>query len=84
MSRHDTRTCISCGMPMRTVEEHAAADPSKDYCRHCAHEDGRMKSYDEVLAGFAGFLQHTQGLQEQVARDTAAQMLTKQPAWSDR
>ena len=48
MSEHDTQTCISCGMPMRTVEEHAAADPSKDYCHNCAREDGQMKSYDDT------------------------------------
>ncbi|QKV97358.1 AraC family transcriptional regulator [Streptomyces sp. NA02950] len=71
-------------MPMRAPEEHAAADPSKDYCHHCAHEDGRMKSYEEVLTGFTGFLQHTQGLRDDVARQTATHMLAKQPAWSNR
>jgi hypothetical protein len=81
---HDAQSCVSCGMPMRSTEEHAAADPSKDYCHHCAHEDGRMKSYEEVLTGFTGFLQHTQGLQDEAARDAATQMLIKQPAWSNR
>ncbi|MEV6314713.1 zinc ribbon domain-containing protein [Streptomyces sp. NPDC051776] len=84
MPEHDTPSCVSCGMPMRTVEEHAAADPSKDFCHHCAREDGRMKSYEEVLTGFAGFLQHTQGLQDNAARDVAAQILSKQPAWNNR
>jgi hypothetical protein len=84
MSEHDTPTCVSCGMPMRTTEEHAAADPSKDFCHHCAEEDGQLKSYDEVLAGFTGFLQRTQGLQEDAARKAATQMLSKQPAWSNR
>jgi hypothetical protein len=69
---------------MRGADEHAAADISKDYCYHCAHDDGRMKSYEEVLAGFTGFLQHTQGLQDEAARDAARQMLSHQPAWRDR
>ncbi|MEU8825071.1 zinc ribbon domain-containing protein [Streptomyces sp. NPDC048636] len=82
MSEHTTPNCVSCGMPMRTPEEHAAADPTRDYCHHCAGEEGQMKSYDEVLAGYTGFLQHTQGLQEDVAREAATQLLRKQPAWS--
>jgi len=80
----DGDTCISCGMPMRTPDEHAAADPSKPYCVHCGGEDGQLKSYPEVFAGFTGFLQRTQGMSEQAARDTAAQVLAKQPAWSSR
>jgi Putative zinc ribbon domain len=77
-------TCVSCGMPMRTAEEHAAADPGKPYCIHCAREDGELKSYDEVLAGFTGFLRHTQGMHDEAARDTATRILATQPAWSGR
>jgi hypothetical protein len=83
-TEHDGDTCISCGMPMRTPDEHAQSDPGKPYCVHCAGEDGQLKSYPEVLAGFTAFLQHTQGLSQEAARDTAAQVLAKQPAWSSR
>src|SRR5207245_1314483 len=40
-------SCISCGMPLRTDEDHAAGDPTKNYCKHCARPDGSLKSYDE-------------------------------------
>jgi hypothetical protein len=73
--------CISCGMPLRTNEDHAASDPAKDYCRHCARADGSLKSYDEALAGMAGFLQKTQGLDEGVALSSAKAMMAKMPAW---
>jgi hypothetical protein len=73
--------CISCGMPLRSNEDHAASDPNKDYCKYCARTDGTLKSYDEALAGMSGFLMQTQGLDAGVARDTAKAMMAKMPAW---
>jgi hypothetical protein len=68
-------------MPLRTNEDHAAGNPAKDYCRHCARADGSLKSYDEALNGMAGFLQKTQGLDESVALQSAKAMMAKMPAW---
>jgi hypothetical protein len=79
----ETKSCVSCGMPLRTAEDFPLADASKTYCRHCARADGTMKSYDEVLTGMTGFLQQTQGLDGAVARDAARSMMAKMPAWRD-
>ena len=79
-----TPSCISCGMPLRTTEDHAAGDTTKSYCRHCARPDGTMKSYDEALVGMTGFLKQTQGLDDAVAQKTARGMMAKLPAWRDR
>ena len=38
-------------MPMEKAEDFAKGDTNKDYCFHCAREDGSMKSYDEALEG---------------------------------
>ena len=76
--------CIACGMPMRSAEEHAMKDVSKDYCHYCARPDGSMRSYDEALVGMAGFLKKTQGLDDAAARETARQMMAKLPAWQGR
>ena len=73
--------CTSCGMPLRTAADHAAGDATKAWCRHCARADGALKSYEEVLAGMTNFLTRTQGLDEQVARGAAVEMMAKQPAW---
>ena len=75
-------SCISCGMPMRSPQEHATGDTSKAYCVRCARPDGTMKGYDEALVGMAAFLGKTQGLNESVARDVAKNMMAKLPAWS--
>ena len=73
--------CTSCGMPLRSAADHALGDPSKAWCRHCAHADGTLKTYDEVLAGMTSFLTRTQGLDERVAREAATGMMARQPAW---
>jgi len=76
--------CISCGMPLRTPEDHAAADQSRDWCVHCARPDGSMKDYGEVLTGMTQFYVRTQGLDPAVAEATAKQAMSTQPAWRGR
>jgi Putative zinc ribbon domain len=78
------KTCVSCGMPMRSLDDHAMKDASKSHCVHCARPDGSLKSYEEALAGMSGFLRHTQGMDEAVARKMAAEMMAKLPAWRTR
>ena len=78
-----TNFCISCGMPLRVAEDHAASDPARDYCRHCARADGSMKNYAEVLAGMTQFFVRTQGLDAAIAEGMAKQAMSAQPAWRD-
>ncbi len=33
-----TQTCESCGMPMRTDEDHAPGHPGSTWCRYCSVE----------------------------------------------
>jgi hypothetical protein len=75
------KMCIACGMPMKTKEEFAMGDEEKDYCIHCAREDGSMQSYEEKLDNMTGFIVRTQGLDEKVAFNAAKGMLEKLLAW---
>jgi len=75
--------CIACGAPMESAEDHALGDVSRSYCRYCAREDGTMQSYPEKLAGYAGWLVSTQGLDQAAANDQAATILGQLPAWRD-
>ena len=77
-------SCISCGMPLRSAEDHPRGDTTTKYCKHCAREDGSMKAYDEVLVGMSMFLQSTQGLDAEAAKGMARDMLAKLPAWTGR
>ncbi len=78
------KLCIACGMPMARREDYPLGDESKDYCVHCAREDGSLQSYDERARGMAGFLVRTQGLDEGAALVTAKSLMARLPAWRDR
>lgn len=75
------KTCIACGMPMKTQSDYAMGDESKDYCIYCARPDGTMQSYEEKLESMTGFVIKTQGIEESVAKNLAKGMLDKLPAW---
>jgi hypothetical protein len=84
MTTSEPPVCISCGMPLRTPEDHALGDPQKPHCRHCARPDGTLQSYEERLAGMSDFLARTQGLDAATAREAARAWMAKLPAWSGR
>ena len=78
------KMCISCGMPLRKAEDYPGGDESKDWCVHCADGEGNLKTYEDALAGMAGFIVRTQGLDEGAAREAARSLMAKMPAWRDR
>lgn len=78
------KSCIACGMPLEKAEDYPLGDTSRNYCVHCAHKDGTMKSYDEALAGMTKFIMWTQGMDEESARDAAQSHMQQMPAWKKR
>lgn len=66
---------------MKSPQDFAMGDEKKDYCVYCARPDGTMQSYDEKLESMTGFIVRTQGLDANVARNAAREMLSKLPAW---
>jgi hypothetical protein len=78
------KICIACGMPMQQKSDFAMGDENKDYCKYCARTDGTMQSYDEKLEGMSEFFVKTQGLDKEVAKKTAVQVLSKLPAWQNK
>ena len=77
------KVCVACGMPMTKPSDYPNQDESKDYCIYCARPDGSMQSYPEKLEGTTNFLIETQGLDKNVAHETAIRTLSKLPAWKD-
>ena len=75
--------CKSCGMPMVNPEDFPLGDTSKDYCVHCARPDGSMHSYGERLEALTGFIVRTQGMDENVARTMAVELMKSMPAWKN-
>jgi len=75
------KTCIACGMPMREKSDFAMGDESKDYCVHCANDDGSMQSFEQKKEGMINFVIKTQGLARESAESAALSMMKKLPAW---
>ena len=75
------KNCIACGMPMKKASDFAMGDESKDYCVHCANEDGSMHSFEEQKASMTGFIIKTQGLAFEAAEGAALSAMKKLPAW---
>ena len=73
--------CVACGMPMNVQEDFAMGDVQKNYCIHCAKQDGTMQSYEEKLASMTGFIVKTQGLDQEVAAERAKALMKQLPAW---
>ena len=75
------KTCIACGMPMKEKSDYAMKDEGKDYCVHCANEDGSMHSFEQKKESLIGFIGKTQGLAREAAESAALSMMKKLPAW---
>ena len=75
------KRCVACGMPMHVKEDFAMGDIQKNYCIHCAKEDGTMQSYEEKLESMTGFIIKTQRLDQEVATKTAKALMKRLPAW---
>ena len=74
-------TCIACGMPMTRTEDFAMSDPTKNYCRYCARQDGSMQNYEEKLKSLTNFIVKTKGIAETAAQQAAKTMMADLPAW---
>ena len=78
------KSCIACGMPMKSAADFAMNDESKDYCVYCSRPDGTMQSFDEKKENLTAFVIKTQGLAQEPAESAALFMMKKLPAWEAR
>ncbi|MGB0953972.1 MAG: VOC family protein [Planctomycetota bacterium] len=71
--------CQSCGMPL------ADAQPGDMYCDYCTDDNGKLRSYEEVLEGtIQGYFMHMQKMERAEAEVAAKEMLAKMPAWDPK
>lgn len=71
-------SCQSCGMPLKD------AQPGQMYCQYCTDEKGKLKSYDAVLMGTAGYFEQAQKMPKPQAEKAAREHLSKMPAWAGK
>ncbi|BBE79877.1 MULTISPECIES: zinc ribbon domain-containing protein [Phytobacter] len=80
MSQHEA-CCHSCGMPLSAPD---ALGPSDKYCKYCTDSEGNLKSWEEAVAGLAGYLDSWQHVGPEESRKRAVRYLTAMPAWADK
>lgn len=78
------KMCIACGMPMTAIVDYPLYDISKNYCKHCAREDGSMQSFEERLTHMTAFMVNQHNMDVGVAKQTAYVLLKKLPAWKPK
>lgn len=79
----EKKHCISCGMLLHAPENYPQGDTTMRFCKYCAHDDGTLRSFDEVLESVTSFLEKTQLLNPEAAHRAAFTVLSKNPAWKD-
>ncbi len=75
------KTCNSCGMPLKALNDYALSSPNSEYCVYCTREDGSLKPYQEIVEGMTQYLIASQGIDKTVASTIAHQSLSRLPAW---
>lgn len=75
------KMCIACGMPMTSIGDYPLHDISKNYCKHCAHKNGSMKTFDEKWQELTLHYVNHHNIDYVIAKETACTILKKLPAW---
>jgi hypothetical protein len=70
-------------MPLEKPSDHALSNITIHYCTYCTDEKGKLKPYQEVLAGMTGYLVQSQGIDQTAAESIAKEMMSKMPAWKN-
>ena len=76
--------CQSCGMPMNSPADFGGGDEENNYCVHCTHPDGELKSYDEIYEGMIFMYIKTRYMERADAEQAARDYMGMMPAWAGR
>lgn len=76
--------CSSCGMPLTKKEDFALGDESSEFCLYCVHEDGSVKSCEEVFEGGVGFFMGATGAPRDLAERLTRKNMNQQSYWQGK
>ena len=69
---------------LRRAHEEGGPQEGTPYCKYCTTEDGKLKSYEEVLQGSTMALMEMKKMKPEEAKKVAKENLAKMPAWKER
>jgi uncharacterized glyoxalase superfamily protein PhnB len=76
------KSCMSCGMPMTSLEDFGGGNPENLYCVHCSNLNGSLKSYKEVFEGMVNFMVSSQKMDRKTAESAVKERMSSMAAWS--
>ncbi len=74
-------TCLSCGMPLEESQYKRQGNDGNIYCIYCVHDNGDLKSFDEIFQGTVYHLKESQDLAQPAAEKMAYELLLNMPVW---
>ncbi len=77
-----TNCCQSCGMPMNNPADYGGGNEENNYCVHCTHPDGTLKTYDEIFEGLVFMYIKTRNMARADAEPAARDYMAMMPAWA--
>jgi hypothetical protein len=77
------KICISCGMPMKSIEDFGGKDPENKYCKYCTDSMGAPKSFAEKVEDIKLLILKANDFGEEQAEKTAKERLKQFPAWKN-
>lgn len=74
--------CVSCGMPMETIEDHALGDLDSAWCRYCATSEGGLQPFEERFERMTQWMMRKEGMERPAAESATRDYMRAMPAWS--
>ncbi len=83
MTTEAAATCVSCGMPMETVADHAPGHPESAYCAHCSTPQGDLQAFEERFERMVQWEMRKNGQPRDAAETATRAYMRQMPAWRD-
>ncbi len=73
--------CVSCGMPMETLEDHAQGRSDSAWCRYCSTPEGDLQAFDERFERMTQWMMRREGMERPAAETATRDYMRTMPAW---
>ncbi|HLY30317.1 MAG TPA: zinc ribbon domain-containing protein [Ktedonobacterales bacterium] len=76
-----SETCISCGMPMATLADHAPGRPESAWCAYCSTPSGDLQAFEERFERMTQWEMRRNGRDRASAEAATRAYMRTMPAW---
>jgi len=76
-------TCISCGMPLKTLADRPLGHPESAWCAYCSQPDGTLQEFQERFERMVQWEMKTKGKAKAEAELSTRTYMRSMPAWKN-